>query len=131
MTIITTYPYRWSSTGTNRHANGVVDPFKFFDFFDPMRDNLFFGDTRSTDVREDEKAFYIELATPGIAKELLNVEVLDGKITVTYSGYKRTWRLDKGTDVSLITAEYKDGLLRVTVPKVVPPKPAPVQITIK
>jgi HSP20 family molecular chaperone IbpA len=127
---IITYSYPWSSTGTNRHANGVVDPFKFFDFFDPMRDNLFFGDTRSTDVREDEKSFYIELATPGIAKELLSVEVLENKITISYSGYKRTWRLEKGTDASLIKADYKDGLLKVVIPKVVPPKPTPVQITI-
>ena len=122
--------YTRSLPVANRHVNGVVDPFRFFDFFDPMRDNLFFGDTRSTDVREDESAFYIEMATPGIAKELLNVEVLENKITVSYSGYKRTWRLDKGTDVSQIKADYKDGLLKIAIPKVVPPKPTPVQITI-
>lgn len=108
------------------HSTGLVDPFRFFDFFDPMRDNRYFSD----DVRQDETAFYIELATPGIPREQLSIEVLDGRITISYNDYKRTWRLDKGTDVSAIKADYKDGLLKVTVPKVVPPKPTPVQITI-
>lgn len=76
-------------------------------------------------IRNEKDKSVISLAVPGISKENIHLEVKeDGLLTVSFdehndffkSGHK-TWTLPEDIDVENVTAECKDGLLTVTLPK--------------
>lgn len=88
-------------------------------------------------VSETDQHYEIVLDLPGIDPEAVNVEMKHGDLWVTgerqwcdesndknwlsrecsYGRFQRMFRLGDGVDTENIDAEYKDGLLRVTVPK--------------
>ena len=99
-----------------------------------------------SDIVEREKAFHLFLEIPGVTKE--NVELQLEKQTLTITGrleqpkhgkalrseyregnYERGFTLSEGIDKTEITAELKDGLLEITLPK--KPEAEPVQITVQ
>ena len=134
-------PYK---TNRNLIANGLFDDFAN-DFFRPFFEG---GMTRANpqmrvDVREEDDKFVLEADMPGVSKDDLKVEVRDGVLTIA-AEYKQESE-DKGDDdryvyrerrcgsVSRafnvegireedITAEFRDGVLKLTLPK----KEAPV-----
>jgi HSP20 family protein len=91
----------------------------------------------AVNIREDEKAFYLELAVPGMNKNDLKIEVQDDVLTISaeqkedkqedYEGYKRrefsyssfcrSFYLPEDVNGEKIGALYKDGILNVEIPK--------------
>ncbi len=91
----------------------------------------------AVNIREDEKAFYLELAVPGMDKKDLRIEVKDDVLTISsehkeeknedlegykrrefsYSSFCRSFYLPEDVNGENIGAAYKDGILNVTIPK--------------
>ncbi len=108
----------------------------FFDMSDMMGPAGF-----RVDVREDEKAYELEAELPGVPKDKLNVSIDDGTLTISAdlneekkeekgsylyserrSGHvERCFNLE-GIDEENIKADYRNGVLMLTLPK---EQPAP------
>ena len=72
----------------------------------------------------------ITLATPGVSRDDIKVDVADGRLTISFdqensenSNYKfqnsfeKSWSLGDNIDLDSISADYCDGVLIVEVPK--------------
>jgi HSP20 family protein len=108
----------------------------FFDMSDMMGPAGF-----RVDVREDEKAYELEAELPGVPKDKLSVSIDDGTLTISAdlneekkeekgsylyserrSGHvERCFNLE-GIDEENIKADYRNGVLMLTLPK---EQPAP------
>jgi HSP20 family protein len=89
------------------------------------------------DVIEEEKAFEIHIAVPGMNKEEFKIDLNDNYLTVSgerkfskeknenlyrsfetqYGSFSRSFSLPENVDGGKITAQYTNGILVVTVPK--------------
>ncbi len=90
------------------------------------------------DIVETDRAYEIHLAAPGMKKEDFKVEVSEGRLVVSgerkfqkeegdqktyhrvetqYGSFLRTFLLPEDVQTGGITAEYADGILKVTLPK--------------
>ena len=118
------------------------DLFNVFDSFDPMvRPRQSISGPRAN-VKNLESEHVIEVATPGVAKGDLLVDVNDGLLSISYSrddsdkshsfqkSFKRSWTLPKDVNLDDVGAEYNDGVLTVTIPKMAPEVPASLQIVV-
>lgn len=134
-----------------------------FDLFDEMFRDPFFGRTydnadtqiMKTDVQENDQAYVIDMELPGYAKEDVKAELKDGYLTITasknqnndqkdengryirrerYTGTcKRTFYVGESVSQEDIKAGFKDGILRLAIPKkeLQPGKDQPKLITIE
>ncbi len=91
----------------------------------------------AVNIKENDSQFTLEVAAPGLSKEDFKLKVDYNRLIVKseskasgeesteifsrkefgYSGFKRTFTLPKHVDVNGITAEYKNGVLIVNVPR--------------
>jgi HSP20 family protein len=89
------------------------------------------------DVIENEKAFEIHVAVPGMNKEDFSIEINDNYLTVSgerkyskekkennfrsietqYGSFSRSFALPETVASNKIEAEYKSGILELTLPK--------------
>lgn len=89
------------------------------------------------DVKEDAQAFYLDADLPGISREDIKLELEEGVLTLNaerkleeagegadwrwvgrrYGSFTRRFRLPRNADADAISAEYKDGVLQITLPK--------------
>ena len=97
----------------------------------------------AVNVKEDEKAYTMELAAPGIKKEYCRVAINDeGNLTIaienkqehknedkhhhylrrefSYSNYEQSYTLPDDVVKDQISAKVEDGILTVTMPKMEP-----------
>ena len=95
----------------------------------------------AVNVREDEKAYTMEVAAPGIRKEFCRVSINDeGNLNVaienkvehkeeekkhhylrrefSYTNYEQTYTLPEDVDKEHIEAKVENGILTVTLPRV-------------
>jgi HSP20 family protein len=92
----------------------------------------------SVDISEDEKEWLVKADLPEVKKEDLKLTVEDGVLTVTgerkfeqeekgrkyhrveraYGSFLRSFRLPETADASKVSAEFKNGVLRVHLPKI-------------
>ncbi|MBP5710286.1 MAG: Hsp20/alpha crystallin family protein [Bacteroidales bacterium] len=95
----------------------------------------------AVNVREDEKAYTMEVASPGIRKEFCRVSINDeGNLNVaienkvehkeeekkhhylrrefSYTNYEQTYTLPEDVDKEHIEAKVENGILTVTLPRV-------------
>jgi HSP20 family protein len=110
-------------------------------FFDDFFNMPFFYDRRKvmkTDVREDDKNFYLDVELPGIEKKDIKLSLENGYLTVAVEREENNEQMDeKGSYVRReryygncartfylgdvreedITANYNNGILTVSVPK--------------
>jgi HSP20 family protein len=124
----------------NGQKNYPVNPF-FNDVFDSILNDTFIGDklisrVPAVNIAENENEFHIELAAPGLKKEDFKinldknvlsvsadkkVEAVEGtkfsKREYNYTSFTRSFTLPETVDHSKITAEYTDGVLKLTVAK--------------
>ncbi|MGR6835629.1 Hsp20/alpha crystallin family protein [Syntrophomonas erecta] len=114
---------------------GFFGPSIFDDFFD----NSFltgFGTGIRTDIQETDKEYIIEAELPGFSKEDINVQLHNGELIISaareqttseerdnyirkerYGGkLSRSFRIE-GIKEDEITGEYKDGVLKILLPK--------------
>ena len=132
---------------TRTRANRVWD-----EFFYPAT-----GQTKATldvnwhpvvDVYETDDRFVIKAELPGVDKKNIAVDVKDRVLTLKgerqaeedvqnenthcrerfYGRFERAFRLPSHVNGDLITADYKDGVLRIEIPK--PEDTKPKQITV-
>lgn len=89
------------------------------------------------DILEDEKAFEIHVAVPGMNKEEFKIDLNDNYLTVSgerkfskekkentfysvetqFGTFSRSFSLPENVDAQKISARYNNGILEITVPK--------------
>ncbi len=104
-----------------------------------------------TRITENKDNFFINLEMPGIPKDMVKIEVENNLLSIkgekkaehktedtnlvmneiVYGEFCRTFNLSKDIKVDAIEAEFKDGLLIVTLPKVEEAKPVVKEIKVK
>jgi len=93
------------------------------------------GETPSVDVSETDKAYEIEAELPGMDEKDIELSLSNGVLTIRgerkeekedkekhvserrYGSFRRTFRLPDTVNEDKATAEFKKGVLRVTLPK--------------
>ena len=115
-----------------RHTSmdSLLDDFKdIFDVFDPMaRRPSMMSPRTNTETLEDKHV--ITLATPGVSRDDIKVDVEDGRLTISFdqensensnyrfqNSFEKSWSLGDNIDLDNIKADYSDGVLIVEVPK--------------
>jgi HSP20 family protein len=128
---------------------------RFFDDFwtaSPTLRNLQHADATwapACDVEEGEDHYLLTLDMPGVPKDKIKLEIVDGHVTISgerhqeqkgrangawYSErrqgkFQRSFALPVGVDADKVEANYQDGTLRVYVPKAESAKPRQIKIT--
>lgn len=115
--------------------------------FNSLVDQLFgdnfltmdFTDSPKVNIKETDKAYEIEIASPGFDKENTNVEILNGMLSVTInsesesgngeddtkyhvrewskSSFSESWNIPEDVIEDEIAATSKNGVLMITLPK--------------
>lgn len=104
--------------------------------------------TPALDLRETEDSFIIEADMPGMKREDVDIEVMDDVVTITgerkvegegkkdgyhhversYGSFRRSFSVPGGIRGDKANAEFKDGVLRVTLPKKKEVKPKAIKV---
>lgn len=91
----------------------------------------------SANIKETDESFQIELAAPGLKKENIQIDLENDVLTISYeqkeekseekdnytrrefnyTSFSRSFYLPEIADAEKITAEYKDGVLNIHIPK--------------
>jgi HSP20 family protein len=117
-------------------------------------DSLFESSVKSwapaLDVHEDKDSFVVRTELPGLKREDIEVSLHDGALSVSgerkvekvdagievhrqeryYGKFQRTLTLPTPVAADKIKAQYKDGVLTVTLPKVEEAKPKQIDISV-
>jgi len=104
--------------------------------------------TPRTNIAETETGYEVTLDLPGMKPEEFNVELKEGQLWVTgerkheheekgktyhrierhYGHFRRVIPLDATVDAEKVEADYKDGVLHVTVPKSEAARPKRIEV---
>ena len=104
--------------------------------------------TPSVDVTEDEKEWVIKADLPEVKREDVKVSVENGVLRITgerkqekeekgkkfhrvewsYGSFLRCFTLPDGADGNKVNAEFKDGVLRIRLPKSDKAKPKSIEV---
>ena len=127
---------------------GMVD--NFFrdddDFFNQWRSGK--GTLPAVNINETKDAFNVEVAAPGMEKKDFKVEVENGVLCISaetkeekeekddkytrkefsYSSFKRSFWLPDNVDADAVKANYKDGILKISLPKTEVEETAPAKV---
>jgi HSP20 family protein len=112
-----------------------------------------FSDTNTTlpavNIKEDDNAFTVEVAVPGMEKKDFHIDLEDNILTISsektvedkevkdnytrkeysYQSFKRSFTLPKNVvDSDKIAAQYKNGELIIAIPKREEAKPKPARL---
>lgn len=107
------------------------------EFFEPINARTMNNLTPKVDIRENEQEFEFLLELPGVRKKDLQIELEQDVLYVSgerkvaeetketnvhrmeqfYGSFHRSFHLPQGLDKENITAQYQDGILRLTVKK--------------
>lgn len=106
--------------------------------------------TPSVDISETETAYLVKAEIPGVKKEDVKVTIQGGMLTIegerrqekeekgkkfhrierTYGSFARSFRLPGDVDENSVKAEFKDGVLNVTLAKSEKAKPKSVKVSV-
>ena len=95
------------------------------------------GDLPAVNISEDEKQFSLEMAAPGLKKDDFKINLDNQLLTISkeekeekeekndnytrrefvYNSFSRSFRLPKTIVVDKVKADYKSGILKITLPK--------------
>lgn len=118
---------------TAPYFNNVFDSL----FSDALTKNKMIDKSPNVNISETEQAYVIELAAPGLKKEDFQINLKKDTLSVwaevksegtavnkdfsrkefDYSSFARSFNLPDSADGEKITAEYKDGILSITINK--------------
>tara|TARA_B100000963_G_C22627509_1_gene673153 strand:- start:1343 stop:1798 length:456 start_codon:yes stop_codon:yes gene_type:complete len=107
------------------------------EFFEPINVRTTKSFTPKVDIRENKQEFEFLLELPGVGKEDIQVQIEQEVLHISgerkaaveiketnvhrmeqfYGSFHRSFHLPQGLDKENITAQYKDGLLRLTIKK--------------
>ena len=113
--------------------------------------NLTKSYTPIVNITEDRDNFNIKMELPGLTKEDIKLSVENNVLSVSgskkeetktedknvivnelfYGEFSRNFNLSKDIKIEAIDAEFKDGILNITLPKVEEAKPVVKEINIK
>ena len=95
------------------------------------------------DISEDEKNIYLEAELPGVKKENMKIKLEDNKLTITgekknanendkskrffnrersFGSFKKAFTIQADVKQDNIRAEFENGVLSVTIEKLIPEK---------
>lgn len=104
----------------------------------------------TVDISETETEYLIKADIPGVKKEDVKVTVQDGMVTIrgerkqekeekgkkfhrierTYGNFMRSFRMPDDANESGVSAEFKDGMLNVTLKKSATAKPKSIEVAV-
>lgn len=104
----------------------------------------------TTDISETDTAYLIKAEIPGVNKEDVKVTLQDGMLTIkgerrqekeekdkkfhrierSYGSFLRSFRMPDDADESAVKAEFKDGMLNVTLAKSEKAKPKAIEVSV-
>ena len=107
--------------------------------------------TPAVDVYEDENAFLIKLELPEVNKKDVQVNLNDNSLSIsgerrlenedkrdgyhrverTYGQFYRSFTLPPNVNAEAINAQFKDGVLRLTLPKKEEAKPKQISVSVE
>lgn len=106
-------------------------------FFEPIKKYAALNSPLAN-ISTTEKAFIIQLASPGLSKEAFSIDLKNNNLIISvtpnkeeesdtaknytlrefnYGEYKRAFTLPKNADQQAITASYTDGILEIVINK--------------
>jgi HSP20 family protein len=106
------------------------------DFF-PMLSNHTKSSVPAVNIREDDKNYVLDFAIPGVEKKDLKIDMNEDVLTISsevkneseenkdgykrkefsYSAFSRSFYIPENVDREKIGANYKDGVLSISLPK--------------
>jgi len=109
------------------------------------------GWTPALDVYDDKDHYVVKAEVPGMNKDDIDVSLHEGSLTITgerksehagqetgvyrserfFGRFQRTVDLPTGVDASRVKADYRDGILTVTLPKAEEAKPKRISVNVK
>lgn len=104
----------------------------------------------SVDISETDSAYLIKGEIPGVKKEDVKVTIQDGMLTIqgerrqekeekgkkfhriecSYGSFARSFRVPSDADENSVKAEFKDGMLNVTLAKSEKAKPKSINVSV-
>ena len=141
----------WSSLGKLSNLRDEID--RLFDA--PLTEltrssNLLSGWTPALDVYEQKESFTVKAELPGMKKEDITVSLHDGSLSISgerkseskheeaevyraerfFGRFQRTVTLPAPVAANKVSAQYKDGILTVTLPKTEEAKPKHIDVSV-
>jgi HSP20 family protein len=103
----------------------------------------------AVDISEGDQAFTLTAELPGFSKDDVKIEVQDNRLTLkgerkrdtdvqekqyrrverVYGAFERSFKLPMAVEADKAEATFKDGVLKLTLPKVEEAKPQPISIS--
>jgi len=97
------------------------------------------------DLYEDKANTYVRAELPGVNRDEINVEMVDGALTLTAArkspgaegqpeqsfSFSRTVNLPTEVQTDNVSAAYENGVLTVTLPKRAPVEPKKITVAVK
>lgn len=104
----------------------------------------------TVDISETDKQYLIKAEIPGVQKADVKVTVEDGMLTIrgerkqekeekgekfhrierSYGSFMRSFRLPEDADAAAVKAEFRDGMLNVSVDKSARAKPKAIEVAV-
>ena len=137
----------WPSIGRLSDLRDEIDRF----FESPLsRTSEFLGWSPAFDVYEEKDNFVVKAELPGMKKEEINVSLHEGDLIISgerksetksegtevyrserfFGKFQRSVSLPATVDPGKVKAEYKDGILTVTLPKSEAAKPRQIEVNV-
>lgn len=101
------------------------------------------ADRFPVDLFEDDDNAYVRAHLPGLSRDAINVEVVDGYLTIEATRknqdgdreesfrFSRSVSLPEAVRADGVTAAYENGVLTVTLPKKEEAKPRKISVSVK
>lgn len=145
MTLVKFNPYRGFESAMRR-----MD--KFTDELSKGYKNITSGFTPSVDITEDENNFYVHMELPGMERSDVKISLNEDRILTIkgekkaeekkedktmirsergFGEFERSFVLPEDVDIDAIAANFKDGVLEITVPVKEPEQPQEREVEIK
>jgi HSP20 family protein len=111
---------------------------------------FFSGWVPAMDVYENNESLLVKVELPGMKKEDIDISIHEGVLSVSgeskcecnnaqteinrsernYGRFHRSFSLPKPVAVEKVSAQYKDGILTVTLPKMEEAKPRQIEVKV-
>ena len=90
------------------------------------------------DLYEDKDNAYVRAELPGVSRDAINLEIVDGHLTIAAtrksgdesSNFTRSVSLPETVQADKVSANYENGVLTVTLPKQEQAKPRKINIAV-
>jgi HSP20 family protein len=137
----------WPTLGRLTDLRDEIDRF----FESPLaRTSEFLGWTPPFDVYEEKDGYVVKAEIPGMKKEDINVSIENGELVISgerkgetkgdgaevyraeryFGKFQRTVSLPATVSTKDVRAEYRDGVLTVTIPKSEEAKPKQIEVKV-